>query len=59
MDRIAQLKSEARESEVIATLERDQARIDRLIVEEERRRQQIADRLGIEIRRLDTLRRAH
>lgn len=57
MDVVTRLKEEAKECERIACLERDQAKIDLLIAQEERRRQDIARRLQEEILRLDRLRR--
>lgn len=59
MDRAIQMREEARECERIADLEKDQAKIDRMIETEERRRQEISRRLQVEIRRLETMRRAH
>jgi hypothetical protein len=58
MDKATFLNQEARECEIISALERDQARIDRLIAEEERRRNQITERLNVEIRRLQGMQRA-
>ena len=57
VDTILRLREEARECERIANLEREQAKIDLMIVEEEKRRQSIAQRLQQEIRRLEALRR--
>ena len=57
VDTILMLREEARECERIANLEREQAKIDLMIVEEEKRRQSIAQRLQQEIRRLEALRR--
>ena len=57
VDTILRLRTEARECERIANLEREQAKIDLMIVEEEKRRQSIAQRLQQEIRRLEALRR--
>ena len=57
MDKIYELRQEARECERIADLEREQAKIDYLIAKEEQRRQDIARRLGIEVRRLESMRR--
>lgn len=56
MESPERLKEEARECERIAMLERDQARIDRMIAREEERRKEIATRLEREIRRLEALR---
>jgi hypothetical protein len=58
MDNVTLMHEEARECERIASLERDQARIDRLIEAEGKRRLEIASRLSVEIRRLGVLRRA-
>jgi hypothetical protein len=57
MDKATLLNQEARECEIISALERDQARIDRLIAEEERRRTRIAERLSMEIKRLQGMQR--
>ena len=57
VDTTLRLRTEARECERIANLEREQAKIDLMIVEEEKRRQSIAQRLQQEIRRLEALRR--
>lgn len=56
MDNVIRLRREARECERIAHLEREQARVDRMIAREEERRQQIAKRLEVELRRLEALR---
>lgn len=56
MDRAQTLKEEALECERIARLERDQARIDRMIAQEERRRQAITKRLELEVKKLQSLR---
>jgi 16S rRNA C967 or C1407 C5-methylase (RsmB/RsmF family) len=57
VDKTTLLRQEARECEIISALERDQARIDRLIAEEERRRNQIVERLNMEIKRLHGMQR--
>jgi len=54
----AKLREEAREFERIAHWEKQQARLDRLIAEEEQRRQEIQRRLQQEIKRLELLRRS-
>ncbi len=56
MERADLLKREALECERISRLEREQARIDRMIAREEKRRKEIARRLEVEVRRLQTLR---
>lgn len=58
MDAATRYREEAKEHEKIAVLEREEAKIDRLIAQEEIRRMDIAKRLQVEIRRLETLRRA-
>jgi hypothetical protein len=58
MDAAYRLREEAREHERIASLEREEARIDRLIAQEEIRRMDIAKRLQVEVKRLEALRRA-
>ena len=50
------MREEAKKCEQIAILEREQAKIDRMIAEEEKRRREIAQRLQTEIRRLNALR---
>lgn len=55
-DKATKMAEEARECEIISALERDQARIDRMIAAEERRRQEIQERLEEEIKKLTTLR---
>lgn len=59
MDASIRLREEAMEHDRIAALERDEARIDRLIAQEERRRNDIARRLQIEVKRLESLRALH
>ena len=58
VDAATRYREEAKEHEKIAILEREEAKIDRLIAEEERRRMDIAKRLQVEIKRLESLRRA-
>ncbi len=48
-----------RANQLMGALNKDQARIDRMLAQEERRRRQIADRLKMEIRRLEGMRRAY
>jgi len=57
MDTVTRLKEEARECERIALLEREQARINRQLAQEEERRREIARRLDVEIKKLESLRR--
>jgi hypothetical protein len=57
VDVVLKMREEAKECERIAILEREQAKVDRMIADEERRRQDIAKRLQLEIRRLDSMRR--
>ncbi len=52
----AKTREVAREIERVGHWEKQQARLDRLIAEEERRRQEIQRRLQQEIRRLELLR---
>lgn len=59
MNHVTLMHEEARECERIAGLERNQTRIDRLIEAEGKRRMEITRRLSIEIRRLETMRRAY
>lgn len=56
-DKATQMAQEARECEVISALERDQARLDRMIAAEERRRREIQERLEEETRKLGMLQR--
>lgn len=56
MERVYLLRKEALECERISRLEREQARIDRMIIREEHRRQAIAKRLEVEVRRLQSIR---
>lgn len=58
MNKFSQIRRESRKCEINSAFEKDQARVDRLIAEEKRRRQLIANRLSLEIRRLQGLRRA-
>jgi len=57
VDTATRLRQEARECERIALLEREQARIDRALAMEEQRRIEIAKRLDVEIKKLETLKR--
>jgi len=56
VDTSTRFRHEARECERIAYLEREQAKIDRMIAREEERRQAIAKRLEVEIKKLESLR---
>ena len=56
MERADLLRKEAFECERISRLEREQARVDRMIAREEYRRQAITKRLETEVRRLQSLR---
>jgi hypothetical protein len=57
MNTATRLREEAYECEKVARLESERARIDRMIAKEEERRQQIAKRLDIELKRLESLRK--
>lgn len=59
MDHVRLMHEEARECERIASLERDQSRIDHLMEAEGKRRLEIAHRLSVEIKRLETMRHSY